>query len=465
MLVFFDIETTGTAIIYDQILQFAAILVDNDFAELDRFEIRCRLLPWIVPAPSALLVTGISVSRLEDPLLPDFFAMMAAIAEWFARWAPVTFIGYNSMRFDEPILQRAFWQALFPPYVTVTGGNARLDLLPILRAAAWFRPEILDIPLRDDGMANFRLDVLAPANGFDGHRAHDAMGDAKATLFLARRIARDLPSLWQALVTRASKSALADVLAPGNPVFLFHYGGAPSLACYQRIDTSGARGSHAVLARLGYDWKDGRTRLDDSAASAATAFRGSLRRVALNRAPIILTPTEVETLCGVVPSSDELTQGQFLARDSEYCLRLVEAITLPAREKAPKDAEVEETIFDAFASPHDELLMARFQRSNGIGRALIAKEFMDERFRRLALRILYVTAPHLLTEREMRSMRFGIARRLGAGKDDPHAWRSLADAFIELDADPELAGRPEAAAIRIWLEERLSLIHMMTDLQ
>jgi len=43
--VFYDTETTGTNLDFDQILQFAAIHTDHDLVELDRFEIRCRLLP------------------------------------------------------------------------------------------------------------------------------------------------------------------------------------------------------------------------------------------------------------------------------------------------------------------------------------------------------------------------------------------------------------------------------------
>ncbi len=48
--VFYDTETTGTETAFDQILQFAAIRMDDDLNELARFNIRCRLLPHIVPA-------------------------------------------------------------------------------------------------------------------------------------------------------------------------------------------------------------------------------------------------------------------------------------------------------------------------------------------------------------------------------------------------------------------------------
>ena len=43
--VFYDTETTGTATAFDQIFQFAAIRTDDDLHGLERFNIRCRLLP------------------------------------------------------------------------------------------------------------------------------------------------------------------------------------------------------------------------------------------------------------------------------------------------------------------------------------------------------------------------------------------------------------------------------------
>ena len=81
MFIFYDIETTGTNISYDQILQFGAILADDNLVEVDRFEIRCRLLPWVVPAPSALLVTQTSTSELTAPHLLNFFDIVGFRAE------------------------------------------------------------------------------------------------------------------------------------------------------------------------------------------------------------------------------------------------------------------------------------------------------------------------------------------------------------------------------------------------
>ena len=60
--IFYDTETTGKVTAFDQILQFAAIKTDAELNVLDTFDVRCRLLPYIVPSPGALLVTGTTIS-------------------------------------------------------------------------------------------------------------------------------------------------------------------------------------------------------------------------------------------------------------------------------------------------------------------------------------------------------------------------------------------------------------------
>ena len=74
--VFYDTETTGRDTTFDQILQFAAMLADADLNELDRFETRCPLLPYVIPAPGALLAPGVTPAMLTDCDLPSHYEMM-----------------------------------------------------------------------------------------------------------------------------------------------------------------------------------------------------------------------------------------------------------------------------------------------------------------------------------------------------------------------------------------------------
>src|SRR5437588_6615589 len=118
--VFYDTETTGTDKVFDQILQFAAIRTDDELRELERFSLRCRLLPHVVPSPGAMRTTGVSVAQLRDSKLPSHYGMVRAIRSKLVAWSPSLFIGYNSLSFDENLLRQAFYQTLHPPYLTNT---------------------------------------------------------------------------------------------------------------------------------------------------------------------------------------------------------------------------------------------------------------------------------------------------------------------------------------------------------
>ena len=48
--VFYDFETSSSNFSYGQIIEAAAVLVNDNFQELDRFEGRCKLNPGIVPS-------------------------------------------------------------------------------------------------------------------------------------------------------------------------------------------------------------------------------------------------------------------------------------------------------------------------------------------------------------------------------------------------------------------------------
>ena len=172
--VFYDTETTGTNTAFDQILQFGAIKTDYELNEIERFEIRCQLLPFVVPAPGAMRVTGVTAEQLVDPALPTHYQMARAICEKLMEWSPAIFVGHNSLRFDEHLLRQMLYKTLHTPYLTNTNGNCRSDSLRMIQATARFAPNALNIPVDERGRPVFKLDRLAPANGFDHSAAHDA---------------------------------------------------------------------------------------------------------------------------------------------------------------------------------------------------------------------------------------------------------------------------------------------------
>lgn len=133
MFAFYDYETTGTSPTFDQPTQFAAILTDDNFNEIERVNLRCRRSAHILPAPWALAVTGVTPAMLEDPALSSWFEFTQNVADLIKKWAPATHIGYNTIKFDEEVHRQSFYQNLQPNfYLTQLDGNDRLDLMKVL---------------------------------------------------------------------------------------------------------------------------------------------------------------------------------------------------------------------------------------------------------------------------------------------------------------------------------------------
>ena len=131
-LVLDDAETTGLAKRFDQIVHFAAICTNSELRITDRLQVRCRLMPRIVPSPEAMHLTGLRIDHLTDPTRPSHFEMVREIRRKLKSWCPALFLGFNSLSFDEEFLRQAFYKCLYDAYLTNTQSSAgrRAQSLP-----------------------------------------------------------------------------------------------------------------------------------------------------------------------------------------------------------------------------------------------------------------------------------------------------------------------------------------------
>jgi exodeoxyribonuclease-1 len=232
---FYDFETTGTSPAFDQALQFAAILTDEDLNPLEEINVRCNLSDHILPSPIAFSVTGITPDVLNSQEM-SYYDFSIYLYNLIARWSPSIWTGYNSISFDENFFRQMFYQNLLPEiYSTQFNGNKRFDLLRAVYACWGYGRANPAIPQLDNGKLTSKLDTLAPHNGFNEHNAHDALGDVRATIFVAKLIRDREPDIWNILMQNLDKDHLKSTFEAGNVLEIVERYGAGAPKRYQGV--------------------------------------------------------------------------------------------------------------------------------------------------------------------------------------------------------------------------------------
>jgi len=455
--VFYDTETTGTNTSFDQILQFGAIKTDYDLNEIDRFEIRCRLLPYVVPAPGAMRVTGVTVEQLTDPALPSHYEMVREIKAKLAEWSPAIFIGHNSLGFDEHLLRQAFYKTLHPPYLTNTNGNCRNDSLRMIQAVARFNPNALKIPINDKGRPVFKLDQLAPANGFDHSDAHDAMADVEATIHLCRLMTERVPELWSGFVRFSQKAAVVDFTL-GEDVFLltdFFYT-KPYSWMVTGIGPNPDNGSEILVFDLSEDPDELAAMPVDELAARLAQRPKPVRGLRANAGPVVLPYDDVPNdMRELLPSQDDLRQrASRIKNDPALVERLISAF-METRQPREPSAHVEEQIYDGFAGNDDQEIMDRFHDLDWSDRMPILGQISDERLRSLGQRLVYVESPSVIADSARQEYDIAIARRLMAD-DGTVPWLTFPKAIEEAGDLLAIADSSDESALLSDLREYLT---------
>ena len=432
--VFYDTETTGTDTYFDQILQFGAIRTDPELRELERFEIRCRLLPHVVPSPGALLTNGLTVDQLTDPGLPSHYEMVRAVKARLDAWSPAVFIGHNSMRFDETLVRQALYQTLHHPYLTNTNGNCRLDSLPILRAVNFFQPGMLSVPVNDKDKPTFSLAQLAPLNGFPRHHAHDALGDTEATLHLCRLVYEQAGGYWSNFVRFAPKAAVLDFVE-ANEVFSFTdtFFGKTHSWMVTALGSNPDYDSELFVFDLSNDPEAFAALADDALSARLAGSPKPVRRLRANAGPCILPYEDVSAPVRMrMPDLEELRRrAAYVRGNEEFAQRLI-ATMAAAHEPREPSVHVEAQIFDSFTGPEDQAVMAAFHAAPWSGRTGLLDRLDDARLRALGERLLYTEAPEAMPAPDRSRLEADIAKRLMAAEGTV-PWRTLPQAVRETE--------------------------------
>ena len=434
--IFYDTETSDRDPIFGQIFQFAAIHTDENLVTIDEFDIRSKRLPHILPSPGALLVNGLDPHQLDQAPFTNY-EFAGQVRKRFLDWSPVIVSGYNIFGFDEKYLRSLFYQNHYPPYLSQTNGNSRIDILPLVQAAEHLYPDALIYPLNEKGRTSKKLEDIAPANGFENHNAHDALGDVEATIFVAELIKDKAPILWKAALDAKNRHE-ARMRANRTPVFFIHdrnYGHPITFPA--AIIGSIHNGRDLLVADLRFDLPA------LSEISIDKLFNGPnrlCRTIKLAEAPFLFSSEEFYSMPHTYKwdeaSINERIELWSSLKEKIKITELYSEQLIPFEKAEYPEAAIYED-FDAF--DRDAKIMRSFHEANPTEKLELVNCFSDARFRTFARRIIYDNHYEILGEDDRSKFSKAILQRLNEDSEVP--WITTSKALEE--ADKLLEERPE----------------------
>jgi exodeoxyribonuclease-1 len=451
--VFYDFETSSSNKSWGQIIQVGAILTNDNLEELDRYEARCRLSPSIIPEAMALIVNKSSPKMLKGANL-SHYEMIRQLVETLKRWGKVTFIGFNSIDFDEEFLRTTLFQTLEYPYLTSTSGNNRGDLLNLARAANLYYPNTLKNSISAKGNAVYKLDQMAPLNGIEHGDAHSAIGDVIATLGVAKIISKKAPSVWIASQLTTNKDLTLEVIKKELYFCTNEYFYGKSRPYIQAF----------ICQHPKYQWPkcfdlkhDPSIYLDMSVDALKVAMGKNpkfLRTVRHNKHPIIMNPSygnEFEEYKMI--GAEKLAARAKLIKDHKQFAEKISLILQDEAEekeqtRSQEDVYEEESIYTKFTSAEDNRIMPEFHKIEWEKKLSVLDKLKDERLHYFGRRLIYEEKPEILPKEEYNQIQRTIAKRLLSTSTEK--WNTIPRTYSEIDTlreKFEREGQPEKLTI------------------
>ena len=434
--VFYDFETSSSNKYWGQIIQIGAILTNDSLEELDRFDARCRLSPGIIPEAMALIVNKTSPTMLKKSNL-SHYEMIRQFVETLKKWGRATYIGFNSIEFDEEFLRSTLFQTLEYPYITSTNGNTRGDMLSLARAANLYYPKTLKNSVNEKGNDVYKLDQMAPLNGIDHGNAHSAIGDVVATLGIAKLIAKKAPNVWKASLMTLDKNLTLELIKKETYFCTNEYFYGKSRPYVQTF----------VCQHPQYQWPlcfdlkhDPNIYLKMSIQELTAVMKKQpkfIRTVRHNKHPVIMNPQygnkfEEYKIIGTDTLKD---RAKLVKENKEFADKISTIKRLEFEEKeqskSQEDLYEEESIYTKFTTIEDNKIMPEFHSTNWDKKLSVISKFKDERLKYFGKKLLYMEKPELLTKEDYNLIHKDIAKKLLSTNNEK--WNTIPRTYSEID--------------------------------
>ena len=439
-LAIWDIESSSSSTDFGSIIEIGGILLDQNFKEKDRFNLRCRIPEGEIPQAMALIVNKTSVDLLTKANL-SHYQMLSEVEKIFKKWSPAIFLGWSNIGFDDEMIRKEFFRGIRYPYLTNSAPNKRHDGLNIARGAYAIDSSILKTEINKKGNAVMKLESLARNNGFESSGAHSAIFDAELTTKILGLIKKKQPQTWDAFLKTGNRSDTEIIIKKENIITLNEYFYGKSRlylcaplhpnACIHPIYKWG----QAVDLRV-----DVKPLLNLSISDLKVEMKKTpkfLRTIRSNKAPIILDASygmKVEPY-NAIDSAIIKERAKLVKNNEKFAQNILNALREIAEEKqqttTQEDITAEESIYTKFTSQKDTLLFAKWHEASWKDKLTMLDKFEDKRLVDFGKKIIYQESPETLPESMFKKIKRKIAERILS--DQKEKWWTCKEFYNECD--------------------------------
>ena len=439
-LAIWDIESSSAITDFGSIIEIGGILVDENFKEKDRFNLRCRLPEGEIPQAMALIVNKTSIDQLTKVNL-SHYQMLGEIEKIFKKWSPAIFLGWSNIGFDDEMLRKEFFKGIRYPYITNASPNKRHDGINIARGAYAIDPNVLETEINEKNNPVFKLESLSRMNGFDSSDAHSAFFDATLTMKILRLIKKKQPTTWDMFLRTASRADTETIFQKENIITLneYFYGKSRLYLC------APLHPKHCIHPI--YKWGQA----VDLRVDVEPLFKMSinelkmemkktpkfLRTIRSNKAPIIIDAAygmKVEPYNAIDPSLIK-QRAQLIRNNEKFSQNNLTALREIAEEKeqskSQEDIYAEESIYTKFTSNKDTSRFGAWHAASWKDKLSLLDKFEDKRLVGFGKKIIFQEAPEVLPPDIFKTIQRGIAKRILSEKREK--WWTVSTCFTEID--------------------------------
>ena len=439
-IVIWDIETDSSNTFFGTIIEIGAILLNDNFQELDKLNIRCRLPEGVVPQAGALLVNQSDISMLTKANY-SHYQMLQEVETTFKKWSPAIFLGYSNINFDDEMLRKEFFKGLRQPYLTNTNGNKRQDGLNIVRAAFAVNDKILNTETNEKGNAVMKLESLARMNGIESGGAHNALFDANLTKLVLEKIYKKQNITWRSAMMTGSREEV-EKISRNELMFSLneYFYGKSKLYLVAPL-------YHEHMLHPIYKWVQAfdlrfnpEIYFDYSLNELKAEMKKTpkfIRTIRSNKAPVLLHSDYAAKAEPYLAMTKEqlIKRAKLIKGNKDFCSKVSLALEEIAQEKRDtsdqSDITPEESIYVKFVDNKETSKMEKWHQANWEDKFKLLDKFEDERLVDFGKKIIYQEAPQVLPLNVSKEIKRGIAKRILSTNKEK--WTTCSDFYTECD--------------------------------